>query len=230
MTIDSVNHRRLRWQTLLKQAVINPSPALPASEIQSDLEAKRRSPRLWLYSALRAIAAARAGTKLDIAEPLPDLVWPQPAANGIAGVSAVWQAYLQASLGDPVAQNWLAHVIKNLSPTAFNAGPNDNPEPWWASELMVLHALQSFALLTGDASLEAPLRRCVEFHLAEIQPDHATNEPWAIHAFGLHPDGNITGETLLHAGFVQGGGALTSGATLIAADALFALENAKLPG
>ena len=50
-------------------------------------------------------------------------------------------------------------------------------------ELSALHALSEIAIRTRDASLA---RRCADaacWHLRELQPDNATNHPWAIQAF-----------------------------------------------
>jgi hypothetical protein len=90
--------------------------------------------------------------------------------------------------------------------------------------LLILHAFTSFARTRSDDSLADPLGRCVEFHLAEIQPDHATNEPWAVHAYAMHEEGTVTAETLLHAAMVQGSGSLTPVARLVVRDAIRALR------
>lgn len=162
---------------------------------------------------------------LDYASALPDLSLPAPAAVGAGVAGAIWKAYLLYVLGHPGAGDLLAKAVRSLDPTALLAGIDDNPEPWWANELLILHALQSYVSLSKDADLQNTIGRCVEFHLAEIQPDHATNEPWAIHAFVLHPQGETSAGALLHAAMVQGGGSLTPVASLIVRDALHCLTN-----
>ena len=111
-----------------------------------------------------------------------------------------------------------------LDPTALIAGITDNPEPWWQSEMVILHGLHSFALIRRNEELLQQTLRCAQFHLEEIQPDHATNEVWSIHAYASHRDGSITAETLLHAAHMHDGGVLGDTSRLLAHDATAALE------
>ena len=212
-------HRKNRWTALLKNA-LSVAPAGP-----TPFDASRTRPGMAYLS---VVARLRSGdNSLPPLAPLPPLDWPQPAAEAFVAVMAVQTAYVQFVAGRRVGEEYLDRVIDGLAPTALRPTVNDNPEPWWASEMQILHALRSYNLLSGGAARAGKIARCTAFHLAEIQPDHATNEPWAVHAYGLHPDGNVTAETLLHAAYVQGGGTLTKPAALIVADALFALENAR---
>jgi hypothetical protein len=58
-----------------------------------------------------------------------------------------------------------------------------NPETRWYDEMMLLHAVASYAVRVRDASIDSAVARSAQFHLDEIQPDHATAEPWGLLAF-----------------------------------------------
>ncbi|MEN0021109.1 MAG: hypothetical protein AAF747_09530 [Planctomycetota bacterium] len=67
-------------------------------------------------------------------------------------------------------------------------------EAWTEAELIALHGLASIA----DA--RDRVARAAEWHVAELQPDNATNRPWAIHSFirlGT-PEGEHFAQTMLH--------------------------------
>lgn len=77
-------------------------------------------------------------------------------------------------------------------------------EAWTQTELGALHALWSLARRERSDELRA---RCVDaagWFMAEVQPDNATNHPWAVHVFawlwaqrGDH-DARMYAEALLH--------------------------------
>ncbi len=50
-------------------------------------------------------------------------------------------------------------------------------------ELCALHALSEIAVRTGDPALSRRCRDAALWHLRELQPDNATNHPWAIQVF-----------------------------------------------
>jgi uncharacterized protein YbaR (Trm112 family) len=63
--------------------------------------------------------------------------------------------------------------------------------------------------------------------MAETQPDHATNQPWALHAFAQSPGTRPLADQLLHAGtMVSGAGGSTAGGltSILLADALYSLR------
>lgn len=211
-----------RWRQIL--TVPAPVAAMSPNDLSQQLCRTRNQHRIWMTTCLAAIEAIRQGTIIDVDGLLPSRPARRPAAEGSFYVSDVWQTYLQwTAHGSVTTATWLSEAIDLLSPTALVFTANDNPEPWWQNEMLVLHAFHSFALRTRDESLLGKTLACADFHLREIQPDHATNEPWAVHAYASHPDGNVTAETLLHAAFIQGGGQLNAVASLIARDAARAL-------
>ena len=50
-------------------------------------------------------------------------------------------------------------------------------------DLCALHAAYNAILLTQDFDLFPPVQRLADWHVANTQPDHITNEPWALAAF-----------------------------------------------
>lgn len=221
MLLQPENHLS-RWIRLLEQ--VEQGPFVDHTQAQVRLDRSRGQHRPRIVACLQAIEAYQAGVPISLESAVPEQTLPLPACEGMTAAQWVWEGYLRSTMGCHRSAEWLRTSIHRLAPTALVAGVEDNPEPWWANELLILHALCSFARMTRDKSLTGPLMNCVEFHLKEIQPDHATNEPWAIHAFILHPDGNLTAETLLHAAMVQGSGTLTPVARFVIRDALRALR------
>lgn len=94
-----------------------------------------------------------------------------------------------------------------------------NPETWWYHELVLLHALTSFAILNNDAETLASARRAARFHHAETQPDHATSQPWAIHAFLMEDETFPTADLMLLAANVNQPGGLDAVSRILLADA-----------
>ncbi|MEM1329676.1 MAG: hypothetical protein AAGG07_03850 [Planctomycetota bacterium] len=80
-------------------------------------------------------------------------------------------------------------------------------EAWTESELCALHALAHHASRANSTMSGRLWERCrdaASYHMAELQPDNATNHPWSIGVFlwiwcdeGLH-EARLHGETLLH--------------------------------
>ena len=69
-------------------------------------------------------------------------------------------------------------------------------------ELIALHALSEIAFRGADHALHERCRAAARWHLDEIQPDNATNHPWAIQVFvRLSLDGTFdrADEARLHA-------------------------------
>ena len=60
---------------------------------------------------------------------------------------------------------------------------SDNPETNWYHELVTLHAAASYAVQAEDRAVAGSVVRATAYHAANTQPDHATNQPWALFAF-----------------------------------------------
>lgn len=102
--------------------------------------------------------------------------------------------------------------------------PYASPDLHWFDELVLLHALASYAAVYSGAEYEGALRSAVDFHARETQPDHATNHPWALHAFARTEDGIVTAGMLLHANQSQNAGRLDPVAQILVADAVLAMK------
>lgn len=73
-------------------------------------------------------------------------------------------------------------------------------EVWTESELSSLHALWRLARIKNSDSLKKRVVELRQWHLQHIQPDNATNRPWALHVFLLagSDEEKHYAETLLH--------------------------------
>ncbi len=111
-------------------------------------------------------------------------------------------------------------------------GAREGIESWTLTELRGLHALWWIAALRNDAPLRQRALDAAAWHVAELQPDNATNRPWAAHVFVVlsmdprwaHAD--LHTQTLYHNALMTGGGtpeAISAAILLDAAEAL-ALE------
>lgn len=101
----------------------------------------------------------------------------------------------------------------------FDGNAGENPEPWWYHELVLLHAITSYAGMTGDPAATEAVRKAATFHHAETQPDHATSQPWAVHAFLSDPEFVPTADLLLLAATMQQPSALGAVPRILLADA-----------
>ena len=124
----------------------------------------------------------------------------------------------------------MTDFLTDLASRQQPAGPfllataSDNPEPHWYHELVLLHALATFATLSQSPDLHPAIDRAALFHLHETQPDHATTEPWAVHAFARHLDTLPLADALLHAAQAQHGGNLDAVSWMLLSDALYCLQ------
>jgi hypothetical protein len=109
----------------------------------------------------------------------------------------------------PDTSAWYA--LAGRGPGAFEVPPGDGPlcedlasegiEAWTEAELSLLHALWWRAAESVDARNRAVL--AARWLVAELQPDNATNRPWAVAVFAqLATDGerdaSLYAETLIH--------------------------------
>ncbi len=93
----------------------------------------------------------------------------------------------------------------DVGPAASNGSllPRDRYraiEVWTDADLAAMHALWWLARDRGRADWAARLDEVRAWHLANTQPDNATNRPWAIHVFLLagSPEDEHYAQTLLH--------------------------------
>lgn len=85
-------------------------------------------------------------------------------------------------------------------------------EIWTESELCALHALSHLAgRQDAPHSLKRRLREAALWMVGELQPDNATNHPWAIHVFAAiaadenNAHADLYAQSLLHNALIDGG-------------------------
>jgi hypothetical protein len=221
--VDQLGHRRPAYRGLLVYAALQALRLTDAN--QPDLENGLRP-----WAELMAAELARVEWPPDPTESLP-------AAWGIAATDAAWNGlalyvaanvYAEKQWSDLAIATFNQFVRRQLPGGPFLAArPSDNPETHWYQELVLLHAAASYAIQSRDAAVTAAVARNAEFHFAQTQPDHATNQPWGLPAFMLHPSTQPLADQLLHSAtaLAGAGGAATSGVTsILLGDALYCLR------
>ncbi|MCA9279643.1 MAG: hypothetical protein H6815_10180 [Phycisphaeraceae bacterium] len=102
--------------------------------------------------------------------------------SGAASVT-VWEALAANN------ENLISRAVVDVCDLALREKPltqgfdTDPIEQWTERELAVLHAVTTIAIQRRDESVLARLYRAACWHVREIQPDNATNIPWACHTF-----------------------------------------------
>jgi hypothetical protein len=99
-----------------------------------------------------------------------------------------------------------------------------SPEARWYDELVLLHAMCTYSVQTGDPVCASAVRRAAEYHLMETQPDHATQQPWAIFAFLSTPTTAIGAEQILQGCVMQNAKRLDAVSLILLADALWCIS------
>jgi hypothetical protein len=103
------------------------------------------------------------------------------------------------------------------------ASSSMHPEIAWYDELATLHAAASYAVQSEDRTVGRAVARSANFIQAQIEPDHATKEPWALFAFIWNEPTRPLADQVLHA--VQMRRENLDGASLILlSDALYCVE------
>ena len=108
-------------------------------------------------------------------------------------------------------------------------------EAWTLVELRGLHALWWIGTKHRMPELWARALDAASWHIAEMQPDNATNRPWGVHVFLRHAaehgsthtpsDGEMFAQTLLHNALITGGGKAETVSAAILLDASQAMQS-----
>lgn len=172
-----------------------------------------------MYVPLLAYAVTRAG--------LNDPAVLDAAREGLrrpAAEAALWALTLVAAGVSDGAAGLNALVSGQRATGEFlDASPYDSPDLHWYDELVILHALSSYAALTGRADVKEAAMRAARFHTAETQPDHATTQPWAMHAFAASDETRPLADLMLHGALAQNAGRLDAIGRILLADAVLAM-------
>lgn len=125
------------------------------------------------------------------------------SVNGAAVARGAWSALAMQAISreEPAGGELLGRIVasQQASGALLASTPRDNPETHWYHELVILHALASHAAMSGRSLAAMATARAAEFHLNHTQPDHATMEPFGVHAFLADRRRAIIGEGMLHA-------------------------------
>ncbi|HMB94496.1 MAG TPA: hypothetical protein VKK61_00505, partial [Tepidisphaeraceae bacterium] len=122
---------------------------------------------------------------------------PVPAERGSNASESAWMAlalhiagkiYVRDAWTD-LASDIFGRIARSQTDAGafLHATPSDNPETHWYHELVLLHAAASYAVQSEDRTIATAVARNAQFHLEQTQPDHATNQPWALFAFIWNP-------------------------------------------
>lgn len=150
----------------------------------------------------RPLLASMLGLKLEAAPGCtPDVALWYDVANGTRGAIALLRGGEGPLLpGTPV------------EPVGWDGA--DGIEVWSEAELAAVHALGNLALgrgAEGDLGLAERLDSAARWLMENVQPDNATNRPWAVHVFVDRwlrlgdIDAHLYAQTLLHNCRVGGG-------------------------
>lgn len=172
-----------------------------------------------IYLPLVGYAAARAGIHDPAVVRLA-----RERANSHSAIG-VWWALALAASGE--GSDVFGELTDRQLATGefFGVNPAAAPDLHWYDELCVLHAVASFAAMTADADSIAAVKRAALFHTYETQPDHATTQPWAVHAFAAHEQTHPVAELLLHSAMAQHAGRLDAVGKILIADAVLAMRS-----
>jgi hypothetical protein len=131
-----------------------------------------------------------------------------PAIMGPIAAETAWSALALHVAGKvfirdawtDLAGDAMGRLTRGQQPSGafLDASSADNPESAWFHELAILHAVSSYAVQAEDRGVARAVARNTEFHLREIQPDHATSQPWGLFAFVWNPATRSLADQLLH--------------------------------
>ena len=162
-----------------------------------------------------------------------------PASRGDVVTEAAWTALALSAAGrlfvrdawTDLASDTLGRLTRGQTAegTFLIPGPSDNPETWWFHELVLLHAAASYSVQTEDRAVAAAVARATGHHLAETQPDHATNQPWAVFAYVWDERTRPLADQVLHASSVNRPEGPDGVSLILLADALYCLRLFERP-
>lgn len=207
-------HRGLAFaEAVLAGTAVSPGSALPSGPKVIDGAGHSRSmyPGLLAY----ALGASSAFSSSLLARRV------LPAADARDIVGELWHC-----LTSPNAREVVIHFASLQRPTGewFSRTDSDNPEPLWYHELVALHAVTSAQARIAGLDVRHAIDRSARYIAAEVQPDHASSQPWALHALLTVPDGVYLADMMLHAAGVQQPSTMDAVSLILLADALDCLR------
>jgi len=196
--IDRNGHSRPIYRPLLGYALLQAHPVAPA----------------WI---------------IPMRQEVEQFIWPPkvlPADQAEPAALACWNALCLQIAGLDSAKKIFDQLIARQQKNGgfLLARPADSPDMRWYHELLLLHALASYAAQSDDPFAEVAVQRNAIFHLEESQPDHATNQPWGLFAFIRVAEARPLADQLLHTLQTQHPQGISGIAAILLADALLCLQ------
>lgn len=196
--IDRNGHSRPIYRSLLYYAFLHVHPVAPA----------------WI---------------IPLRQEVEQFIWPPevlPADQAELATLACWNALSLHLAGQDIARHTFDQLIarQQKNGSFLLTRPADSPDMRWYHELLLLHALASYAVQSGDPAATAAVQRNALFHLEESQPDHATNQPWGLFAFIWVAEARPLADQLLHTLHTQHPHGISGIAAILLADALWCLQ------
>lgn len=157
-----------------------------------------------------------------------------PAIRGGSAAESAWTALALFAAGKvfvrdawtDLAADTFGRLARGQQPGgAFLApAPSDHPELTWYHELTILHAAASYAVQAEDRTVARAVARSTRFALGEIEPDHATKQPWGLFAFVWNASARPLADQLLHGVEMRRDAGLDGVSLILLADALYCLR------
>jgi len=130
----------------------------------------------------------------------------QMPVNGDEAIAWVWSALALQVAGagredwQPQPKRMFDSLFQNQQRTGAFLPPTSSvhPELRWYQEMVLLHAATTYAVLSPTELAIQSVTSAAKFQAEEIQPDHATLEPWALFAYLVYPDARMLADHLLH--------------------------------
>jgi hypothetical protein len=155
-------------------------------------------------------------------------------ARGAIAAQAAWTALALFVAGKvfirdawtDLASDTFGRITKAQQPSGAFITPDAemNPEMAWFDELSILHAAASYAVQAEDRAVAAAVAKNSDFISREIQPDHATHQPWGLFAFVWNPGTRPLADQLLHTMRIAEPEKASGISLLLLADALYCIR------
>ena len=220
--VDAAGHRRDVYRPLTIYAWLAAFRLLYEKLPQHEFGRWDEGLRPWcdlLESELGRISVSDAGT---------------PAVRGGSAAEAAWTALALHVAGKvfvrdawtDLASDTFGRLTRGQQPGgAFVvASSSEHPELAWYHELAILHATASYAVQAEDRGVARAVARSTAFVSAEIQPDHATAQPWGLFAFIWNAAARPLADGMLHAISLRPPERLDGVSLILLADALYCLR------
>ncbi|MCC7351789.1 MAG: hypothetical protein IT446_14610 [Phycisphaerales bacterium] len=232
---DSTSAIPVERGAVLARVLMNPDvrfsmPSVSAASRIIDRNGHARSiyRPLLTYALTQAMVLSRHQTEISLEMP-ESFNWPPerlPANLAEPAAIACWNALTLFITGQDSARTHFDQLVARQQPEGsfLYATPSDSPDMRWYYELVLLHALCSYAAQSGDKAAATAVRRNALFHLEESQPDHATNHPWGLFAFIWVAEARPLADQLLHTLQTQHPEGIGGIAAILVADALLCLR------